>query len=377
LFPFDLKAFCAAMAMELRNPSRRLAVATRHLLPTCAAGTLTPGKVDHEPRRVLFTGGNVLICMVRKYPNVLFVCLDNLSVGSNIRNLDPIHDAPNFRFVNGTIVSESTVHSIMSEHSIDTVMHFAAQTHVDRSFHNPVIFTETNVTGTAILLKVSRDLHVQRFLHISTDEVYGENKTGVFDESAPFLPGNPYSASKAAADCLMRGYWSSFGNELPIVTVRPNNIYGPRQYPEKLIPKFVFRLSRKQVLPLHGGGSACRSFLYVEDAAEAFDVVLRKGTPGEAYNIGAEETSTKSVREVALSLLQLFGIDQSSSGEYLEIVGDRPKNDASYHVDSSMIRNLGWSPKVKFEDGLKHTVDWYLQHLRHWGDIEQALLPHN
>jgi len=354
-------------------------------VPRCAAAVPTQG--EYEPGHVLLTGGagfigsNTLIYMVQKYPNVRFVCLDNLCEGSNIRNLDPIKDAPNFRFVEGTILSESTVRSVMTEHNIDTVMHFAAQTHVDRSFRNPVMFTETNVTGTAIMLAVSREMHIKRFLHVSTDEVYGENvdggADGVFDESAPFMPGNPYSASKAAADCLTRGYISSFGNDLPIVIVRPNNFYGPRQYPEKMIPKFIFRLNRKQSLPLHGGGGANRSFLFVTDAAAAFDLVLRKGTHGEAYNIGAEETSEKNVRDVAYSLMKLSGIDEKSAGDHLEVVRDRFKNDASYHVNSQKIRSLGWSPEVKFEEGLKRTFDWYMDHLNHWENIEDALMPHN
>jgi dTDP-glucose 4,6-dehydratase len=255
-----------------------------------------------------FIGSNVLIHMVKTHPDVFFVCLDNLSEGSNRANLEPIDSASNWTFAEGDITSESTVRSVMERHRLDTVMHFAAQTHVDRSFRWPVEFSEANVIGTAVLLKVSYELGVKRFLHISTDEVYGENVNGkVFDENSNLMPGNPYSASKAGAECLVRGYMSSFGSKLPIVVVRPNNIYGPRQFPEKLIPKFIYRLSRKQKLPLHGGGQARRSFLFVEDAARAFDLVLHKGVPGEAYNIGATVKSTKSVLEVAQALLTHFG----------------------------------------------------------------------
>lgn len=288
---------------------------------------------DFVPRRILFTGGagfigsNVLIFLVSKYPEVTFVCLDNLSEGSNLANLQSLSDAPNFVFVKGDVMCEKTVRETLVSHQLDTVMHFAAQTHVDRSFVVPLKFSEVNVLGTAVLLQASLELGVRRFLHVSTDEVYGENVgpgSARFAEMDPFRPGNPYSGSKAAAECVVRGYMESFGRQLPILVVRPNNIYGPRQFPEKLIPKFIYRLQRKQELPLHGGGKARRSFLFVEDAAEAFDLVLRKGKPGEAYNIGAEPGSTKSVLEVAKALMSYFDIDVERDAEkHLKVVADR------------------------------------------------------
>jgi len=337
-----------------------------------------------EPRRVLFTGGagfigsNVLIYMVQKYPEVFFVCLDNLSQGSNRANLEPIDNAKNFEFVLGSITSEATVRSVMRQHQLDTVMHFAAQTHVDHSFVRPVSFTETNAIGTSVLLKVAREMGVRRFLHISTDEVYGETAGGVvFNEDAHLCPGNPYSASKAAAECLVRGNIESFGNELPIVTVRPNNIFGPRQYPEKLIPKFIMRFLRGQTLTLHGQGESRRSFLYVEDAAEAFDICLRRGVPGMAYNIGAHETCTRAVKEVAHSLLGLLGVANADFPRHLELVGDRIKNDCAYDVDSTRIKALGWTARTMFDEGLQKTLEWYREHQNHWTNIDTALLPHN
>jgi len=334
----------------------------------------------YVPRRVLFTGGagfigsNVLIHMVRKYPETFFVCFDNLSEGSNLANLQPVEGLSNCIFIKGNIASEATVRSVFAEQQIDTVMHFAAATHVDRSFSAPVQFSETNVMGTAVLLKVSQENSVRRFLHISTDEVYGENLTGVFDESATLMPGNPYSASKAAAECLVRGYLSSFNS--PIVIVRPNSIYGPRQYPEKLIPKFILRLARKLTLPLHGGGDTRRSFLFVQDAAEGFDLILRRGVIGEAYNIGAPADSTKSVKEVAYALLAHFGVGAAEADQHLEVVRDRLKNDGSYDVDSKKLSALGWAPKVGFAEGLKITVDWYMAHPSHWASIDDVLQPH-
>jgi len=371
--------------------ARRLAVLARAVAPAPApprpvgprgvSAAPEQSTAEYRAERVLFTGGagfigsNVLIHMVRTYPDVFFLCLDNLSEGSNQANLEPVQEARNLVVATGDITCEATVRSLMSEHCIDTVMHFAAQTHVDRSFARPVQFSEANVIGTAVLLKVSHELGVKRFLHVSTDEVYGENVDGVFDESAHLMPGNPYSASKAGAECLVRGYLSSY--DMPIVVVRPNNIYGPRQFPEKMIPKFILRLLRDQSLPLHGGGYSRRSFLFVQDAAEAFDLVLRRGVPGEAYNIGAPSDSTRSVKDVALSLLPYFGVDSSKLGEHLDVVEDRFKNDASYDVDSAKIRALGWSPKVNFEEGLRRTVEWYVAHQGHWGAVEEALKAHN
>jgi dTDP-glucose 4,6-dehydratase len=316
--------------------------------------------------------------MVKTHPEIFFACLDNLSEGSNRANLEPIDGCPNWSFVEGDITSESTVRSTMEKHRLDTVMHFAAQTHVDRSFTRPVQFSTANVTGTAVLLKVAHEMGIKRFLHISTDEVYGENVNGmIFDENAHHMPGNPYSASKAGAECLLRGYMSSYGSQLPIVVVRPNNIYGPRQFPEKLIPKFIYRLNRKQRLPLHGGGRSRRSFLFVEDAARAFDLVLHKGVPGEAYNIGATVESTKSVREVATALLSHFGVAVCNAGDYFDVVEDRFKNDASYDIKADKIKALGWTPQVNFEEGLRRTVEWYSQHPAHWTNVDQALLAHN
>lgn len=366
--------------MDSSRPLARLGTLARQLT---AAGA-DAGAEEYRPRRVLFTGGagfigsNVLIHMAQTYPEVFFLCFDNLSEGSNLSNLSPLDDSANFRFVRGDVTSESAVRDVMLEYRLDTVMHFAAQTHVDRSFESPLKFSDANVMGTAVLLKVSRDVGIKRFLHVSTDEVYGENVNGhIFKESDAFLPGNPYSASKAAAECLVIGYNQSFGSDLQIVIVRPNNIYGPRQYPEKLIPKFILRLCRKQKLPLHGGGHAKRSFLFVEDAAKAFDVVLRRGVSGEAYNIGAKEGSTKTVLEVAQALLPYFGKQPSDLQEYVDVVADRVKNDASYDVQSSKIESLGWKPLVNFDEGLKQTVNWYLQNSQHWKSVEQALQADN
>lgn len=320
----------------------------------------------------------MLIYMVQTHPTVHFVCFDNLSEGANRANLEPIERAPNMTFVEGNITSEAAVRSVMEKHRIDTVMHFAAQTHVDRSFARPVLFQEANAIGTTVLLSVSLALGVKRFLHISTDEVYGENVGGaVYDEDAHFMPGNPYSATKAAAECMIRGYLSSYGSKLPIVVVRPNNIYGPRQFPEKMIPKYIYRINRKQKLPLHGGGVARRSFLFVEDAARAFDLVLRKGVCGEAYNIGATIESTKTVKEVAEALLVHYGVERSRVGQHLENVEDRLKNDASYDIKADKIRALGWEPRVGFEEGLQRTVDWYKAHPGHWKDVDAALAAHN
>jgi len=371
---------------------RRLIVLTQQAAPLGRDGFLscspTSASEEYKPQSVLFTGGcgfigsNTLIHLVKKYPAVRWVCFDNLSEGSNQANLRPVQNAQNLVIVLGNITSESTVRSVMTKYNIDTVMHLAAQTHVDRGFVFQTKFAETNTVGTAVLLQVSKDLGVKRFVHISTDEVYGENrkdwKDGApFDESAPMHPGNPYSASKAGAECLVMSYWQSYHKALPVIVVRPNNIYGPRQHPEKLIPKFIVRLSRKQQLTIHGAGTQRRCYLYVQDAAEAFDIVLHKGVSGQAYNIGAQASSNVSVKDVSFALLKAFGIDRDKAWGHIDTVADRPHNDTSYDVESLKIRALGWSPKIDFQTGLKGTVDWYLRNPTHWGDIEQALQPHN
>jgi dTDP-glucose 4,6-dehydratase len=261
--------------------------------------------------------------------------------------------------VRGDVCDSAKVLQTLQDYAIDTVVHFAAETHVDRSFSSSLEFTKTNVLGTHVLLQCALEYgKIAKFVHISTDEVYGETPDDAepFAESAPLNPTNPYAATKVAAEALVRSYVSSFA--LPCVIVRSNNIYGPEQYVDKVIPKFICRLMRGLPLQIHGDGSARRSFLYVDDAVTAITLILDKGVPGQIYNIGTDEEIQ------ILDLAQWLGDRYSGT---LEFVRDRAFNDRRYFVNSDRLRALGWRPTVGFQEGLVVTYAWYRDHLHALG----------
>lgn len=257
------------------------------------------------------------------------------------------------------------------------MLHFAAQTHVDNSFGNSLAFTMNNTFGTHMLLEACRMYgKIKKFVNVSTDEVYGETSLGCetgLDENSRLEPTNPYAAAKAGAEMMARAYFTSY--KMPIVTTRGNNVYGPHQFPEKLVPKFTLLASRGDQLPIHGDGGAVRSYLYVEDVAEAFDVVLHKGEPGEVYNIGTQKE--RSVKEVASDICRIFNRDPADT---ITHVRDRAFNDRRYYICDDKLALLGWKERTSWEDGLKKTVDWYLKHgfTDYWdnGNVEAALQPH-
>jgi dTDP-glucose 4,6-dehydratase len=295
-------------------------------------------------------------------------------------NLASIKDAPNFAFVKGNILSADFMRHLVASYKVDTILHFAAQSHVDNSFGNSLMFTQTNTLGTHTLLEVARSLgkQLKLFVYVSTDEVYGENTeaSGAFHESYVLSPQNPYAASKAAGEMFARSYFHSF--QMPIIITRGNNTFGPHQFPEKLIPKFISLINAGRKCCLHGDGSNMRSFVYCEDVARAFDVIMHKGVIGEVYNIGTKfEISNKDVTKM---LLKLMRPEKYSNGndveDAIEYVRDRAINDKRYWVNYSKIEELGWSPKVDFEDGLRRTIQWYLNNPKHWGDIDKFLQPH-
>lgn len=339
-------------------------------------------KEEYKPKSILFTGGagfigsNVMSHIVDQHPETQMVCLDSLDYCANPKNFQHLLDRPNFIFVQGNILSKDLVRHLLKVHEVDTVMHFAAQTHVDNSFGNSFKFTETNVLGTHVLLEACKFVgaQIRRFIHVSTDEVYGES-TADDDrntESRGMDPTNPYAASKAAAEFIVKSYRVSFN--LPIIITRGNNVYGRHQFPEKLIPKFVTLLSRGKSCPLHGDGSNRRSFLHVDDVAKAFDIVLRRGELGKVYNIGAKEEFTNL--KVLEMLLEIFNINDRES--YITFVRDRAFNDFRYHIDTSSLEELGWKQEIDFKVGLKDTVDWYLRHPTWWepASLTTALQAH-
>ena len=258
-------------------------------------------------------------------------------------------------------------------------MHFAAQTHVDNSFGNSIAFTQSNILGTHVLLEASKNEGVRLFIHVSTDEVYGEGSSGAASHEGSILePTNPYAATKAGAEYLVKAYHRSFG--MPIIITRGNNVYGPHQYPEKIIPKFVNQLMRDLPLTLHGSGSNTRNYLFVEDVARAFDTILHRGTIGEIYNIGGDNELSNI--DVAGRLLKIMGkVDAEGSAaaaetKYIRRVPDRPFNDLRYPLNCAKLLELGWKEEVEFDAGLVLTVEWYKKYSGNWADVESALVAH-
>ncbi|KAJ4916000.1 hypothetical protein Rs2_01550 [Raphanus sativus] len=334
----------------------------------------------YTPKNILITGAAGFIAshvanrLIRTYPDYKIVVLDKLDYCSNLKNLNPSKSSPNFKFVKGDIASADLVNYLLITERIDTIMHFAAQTHVDNSFGNSFEFTKNNIYGTHVLLEACKVTggQIRRFIHVSTDEVYGETDEDAVvgnHEASQLLPTNPYSATKAGAEMLVMAYGRSYG--LPVITTRGNNVYGPNQFPEKLIPKFILLAMRGKVLPIHGDGSNVRSYLYCEDVAEAFEVILHKGEVGHVYNIGTKRE--RRVNDVAQDVCKLFNMDPEANIKFVE---NRPFNDQRYFLDDEKLKILGWSERTSWEEGLKKTMEWYTQNPDWWGDVSGALLPH-
>eukprot|EP00850_Spirogloea_muscicola_P011402 SM000070S21368 [mRNA] locus=s70:652759:656438:- [translate_table: standard] len=334
----------------------------------------------YMPRTILITGAAGFIAshvanrLVKKYPQCKIVVLDKLDYCSSLKNLEDCFRHPNFKFVKGDIASADLVNYVLLTERIDTIMHFAAQTHVDNSFGNSFEFTKNNIYGTHVLLeacKVSAPA-IRRFIHVSTDEVYGETEADAIvgnHEASQLLPTNPYSATKAGAEMLVMAYGQSYG--IPFITTRGNNVYGPQQFPEKLIPKFLLLAMQGKPLPIHGDGSNVRSYLYAEDVAEAFDTILHKGLVGHVYNIGTKKE--RRVIDVANDICNILGLDFN---KVVKFVDNRPFNDQRYFLDDAKLTALGWRERTTWEDGLKKTLEWYRGHRDYWGDVSGALVPH-
>lgn len=322
-----------------------------------------------KPTSILLTGGcgfigsNVLNYLVEKYPEIFFVNLDRLDYCANLKNLT-VSDKENYKFIKGDVGNSDVVNFILDEYKIDTIMHFAAQSHVDNSFGNSLQFTRDNVLGTHNLLECSVAYGgIKRFIHVSTDEVYGEVFHDEEDshEKSLLNPTNPYSASKAGAEFLVKAYHTSF--DLPIIITRGNNVYGPRQYPEKLIPKFTNLLFDNKKVTVHGEGKSIRNFIHVDDVASAFEAVLFNGKVREIYNIGSSDEY--SVMEITQKLVEIIKKDNDYS-KYIEYVKDRNFNDFRYAINSNKLEGLGWRSKISFEEGLRMTVEWYKNNRDHW-----------
>jgi dTDP-glucose 4,6-dehydratase len=302
-----------------------------------------------------FIGSNFIRYMLETYADIEIWNLDALTYAGNPENLADVQGDPRYHFIRGDITDRSLVRELMST-GFDGVVHFAAESHVDRSIHDGSPFVHTNVLGTQTILDAVRSFGTRRFVQISTDEVYGSlGPEGAFTEASPLAPNSPYAASKAAADLLVKAYHHTFG--LPVLITRSSNNYGPYQFPEKLIPLFITNALRDEPLPLYGDGLQIRDWLHVRDHCRAIDLVLRRGTVGEIYNIGGR--CEKTNLEVTRLILQFLGKPES----LIRFVPDRPGHDRRYALDCSKIeRELGWRPEIPFERGLAETVRWYCEH---------------
>jgi dTDP-glucose 4,6-dehydratase len=335
---------------------------------------------DYVPQCVLITGGagfigsHVCNFMTEKYPDIFFVCLDVLDYCSNLKNLHSSFSCKNFKFIKGNILDLDFVSLIIQENQVDTVLHFAAQSHVDRSFGNSLEFTQINVLGTHTLLECAKLHHIKRFIHVSTDEVYGEIIDGEANETSILSPTNPYACSKAAAEFVCQAYIRSFN--LPIIITRGNNVFGPYQFPEKVIPKFIYRLRSKMKCCIHGEGNGTRNFLHTTDVVQAFDIIMRKGQLHEIYNIGT--TVDISIHNLCVKLIKIMKGSNVNPNDWIEYVEDRAFNDSRYMIDSTKLKELGWEVNLDFDKLLEETVKWYLDNPNWWPSefISVYLSPH-
>lgn len=317
-----------------------------------------------------FIGSNFIHHILREHPDWEVVNLDKLTYAGNLKNLEDIASDPRYKFIRGDIADRALVERVFSQERPDAVINFAAESHVDRSILDPSPFIETNVKGVQVLLEAARKYPVHRFIQISTDEVYGTlGKEGCFTEESPLLPNSPYAASKAAADLLCRAYYKAYG--IPVIITRSSNNYGPYQFPEKLIPLMIRNALHGKPLPVYGKGENVRDWLYVEDNCQAIDLVLQKGRVGEIYNIGGgcEKRNIEVVQMICdiLEELNVPGISCPVRSLIAFIKDPRgAAHDFRYALDCTKIREeLGWKPKVSFEEGLRKTVKWYLDN-RDW-----------
>lgn len=315
-----------------------------------------------------FIGSNFVSSFLGREDVSKIVAFDRLDYCSRLTNIETqIRDSPKFQFIRGSIGNYAQLLKILQTHQITHVVHFAAQTHVDNSFQDSIQFTIDNTLGTHTLLEACREYgKIQLFLNFSTDEVLGEcgfDLQDGYDESRILDPTNPYAASKCGAEMLTLSYYRSY--KMPIITTRCNNVYGPRQYPEKLIPRFILRLLRNQDLPIQGDGSAKRMFIHVDDVSSAVHTIIDKGKPGEIYHIGTEIKNEFSVLEMT-KILQNHLSDSTSK---VIFVRDRDFNDCRYFLNNSKLKELGWVEKIPFADGLKSTIQWYLDNQHQYESI--------
>lgn len=334
-----------------------------------------------------FIGSHLVRLMVNKYPNYKIINLDKLTYAGNLANLTDIENAPNYEFVKGDIVDAEFIHDLFDKYQFDSVIHLAAESHVDRSIANPMDFIMTNIVGTANLLNAAkkhwlspspREGRGGLFYHVSTDEVYGSlGETGIFLETTAYDPRSPYSASKASSDHLVRAYHHTYG--LPIVISNCSNNYGSHQFPEKLIPLFIHNIKNNKPLPVYGKGENIRDWLWVEDHARAIDVIFHKAKVGETYNIGGhnEWKNIDLIKVICKVMDRKLGRAVGESEQLITYVTDRAGHDLRYAIDSTKLKHdLGWLPSLQFEEGIEKTIDWYLNNEEWLNNVTSGAYQH-
>lgn len=308
-----------------------------------------------------FIGSNFIRYVLNKYEDYKVINLDKLTYAGNLENLRDITHNPNYKFIKGDICNTKLVNSLLKD--VDYVINFAAETHVDKSIKDNISFIKTNVEGTYILLDSARKNNIKKFIQISTDEVYGSIEEGKFKETDTLMCRNPYSASKAGGDRLAYSFFVTY--KLPIIITRSSNNFGPYQHPEKLIPLFITNLLENKKVPLYGDGLNIRDWLYVIDNCKAIDFILHNGKNGEIYNIGGENEKTNM--EITKFILNELNKDET----YIQYVKDRLGHDRRYSLDCTKLNNLGWSPKFKFKEALKKTINWFKINKEWWKKLKE------
>lgn len=311
-----------------------------------------------------FIGSNFIRYIMKKYPHYAIINYDKLTYAGNLENLSEVEHHPNYFFVRGDILNAELVNYVMK--GVDIVVHFAAESHVDRSVMNADDFVKTNVVGTQVLLDAARANNVRRFHHVSTDEVYGSlGVEGFFREETPYDPHSPYSASKAASDHLVRAAWHT--HRLPITISNCTNNFGPYQFPEKLIPLFITNLIEGKKVPVYGDGLHVRDWIYVDDHNEAIDLIIHEGRPGETYCVSSMQE--KSNIEITKMILEKMGFGE----DMIEYVKDRPGHDRRYAIKPyKIMAELNWRPKISFDEGLDKTINWYMSNQEWWKRVKSG-----
>jgi dTDP-glucose 4,6-dehydratase len=311
-----------------------------------------------------FIGSNFIRHIMKKYPHYAVINFDKLTYAGNLENLSEVEHHPNYSFVRGDILNSELVNYIMK--GVDIVVHFAAESHVDRSVMSADDFIKTNVVGTQVLLDAARQNNVRRFHHVSTDEVFGSlGPEGFFTEETPYDPRSPYASSKAASDHLVRAYWHT--HRLPITISNCSNNFGPYQFPEKLMPLFITNLIEGKKVPVYGDGLNVRDWIYVDDHNEAVDLIMHEGKPGETYCVSSMQE--KSNIEITKMILEKMGLGE----DMIEYVKDRPGHDRRYAIKPyKMMAELRWRPKVTFDEGMDKTINWYMANQEWWQRVKSG-----